>query len=184
MNKLFSFADNCWGRFQRRRANVDAAAGSSIRWWGLNARGGHLRVGAESIVRCRVDFDSPAGRVAIGDRCFIGASHLVAHTSIEIGDDVIISWGVTIVDHDSHSLRWDERSHDVRDWALGRKDWTKVAIAPVKIEDRVWIGFGASVLKGVTLGSGSVIGARAVVTRDVPPNTVVAGNPARTVRQL
>lgn len=55
---------------------------------------------------------------------------------------------------------------------------------PITIEDGVWIGGGAIVLGGVTLGEGCVVGAGAVVTRDVPPNTVVAGNPAKVVRVI
>jgi galactoside O-acetyltransferase len=122
--------------------------------------------------------------VSIGDRCFIGASVLVCHTNITLGDDVVISWGVTIVDHDSHSLNWDERKNDILDWAQGRKDWSHVAIAPVHIERRAWIGFGVSIMKGVRIGEGAVIGAGSVVTRDVPAYCVAAGNPARVVRQL
>jgi galactoside O-acetyltransferase len=66
----------------------------------------------------------------------------------------------------------------------GVKRWDFVSVRPVRIGDKVWIGFGASILKGVNVGEGSVVGAKAVVTRDVPPYTVVAGNPARVVRQL
>jgi maltose O-acetyltransferase len=55
---------------------------------------------------------------------------------------------------------------------------------PITIEDNVWIGGGAIVLPGVTVGKNSVVGAGAVVTRDVPPNTVAVGNPARVIRHL
>ena len=143
-----------------------------------------LRIGAESVIRCRIDFDSADGKVIIGDRCYLGASHLICHTSINIGNDVIVSWGVTIVDHDSHALSWAGRLSDVEDWKKGIKKWENVAVRPVRIGDKVWIGFGASILKGVTVGEGAVIGAQSVVTRDVPPFTVVAGNPAKVVRQL
>jgi acetyltransferase-like isoleucine patch superfamily enzyme len=56
-----------------------------------------------------------------------------------------------------------------------------VASKPVLIEDDVWIGFGAAVLKGVTVGRGAVVAARSVVTKDVPPYSVVAGNPAHPI---
>jgi galactoside O-acetyltransferase len=122
--------------------------------------------------------------VKVGDRCYLGASLLVCHTGIILGDDVVISWNVTIVDHDSHALDWERRKTDVTDWAHGFKRWDFVTVRPIHIGNKVWIGFGASILKGVTVGEGAVIGAHSVVTHDVPPFTVVAGNPARIVRKL
>lgn len=101
-----------------------------------------------------------------------------------MGDDVVISWGVTIVDHNSHSVDAEERLADVTDWKNGHKDWANVTIAPVTIKARAWIGFNAIVLKGVTIGEGAVVAAGAVVTKDVPPYSVAAGNPARVIRTL
>lgn len=168
----------------RRRKTVTVGDGAVVRWWGLKSHGGIVRIGAQAIVKCRIDFDHPSGEVIIGERCYIGASHLVCHTRITIGDDVIISWGVTIVDHDSHALDWAKRKDDVENWHSMNKHWEHVPIAPVRIGNKVWIGFGASILKGVEVGEGAVIGARSVVTRDVPPYSVVVGNPARVVRRL
>ena len=172
------------GLIVRHRTDVQFGIGSSVRWWRLGARAGRLRIGAGSIVRCRIDFDGPAGEVLVGDRCYLGSSHLVCRTRITIGNDVIMSWGVTVVDHDSHSVDWVERQFDVQDWKRGVKRWDSVAVGAVHIENKVWIGFGASILKGVTIGEGAVIGANAVVTRDVAPFSVVVGNPAQAVRQL
>ena len=59
-----------------------------------------------------------------------------------------------------------------------------VKIAPVRIGDKAWIGFNAIILKGVTVGEGAIVAAGAVVTKDVPPYTIVAGNPARVIRTL
>ncbi len=173
------------GFLVRSRCQFTVGPGSVVRWLALRSiRGGTVQIGRNCILNCGISFDHPSGHISIGDRCYVGSSHLVCHSGIKIGDDVIISWGVTIVDHDSHSLDWGRRKNDVRDWQIGRKDWSGVVIKPVVIQDKVWIGFGASVLKGVTVGEGAVIGAQAVVTRDVAPYTVVAGNPARVIRNI
>lgn len=171
------------GLFVGRVTHVQTGTGTSVRWPRIGARGGRVRIGTDAIVHCRIAFDGP-GVVNIGNRCYIGASNLVCHTAITIGDDTIISWGVTIADHDSHPVDWDDRQHDVADWRMGQKRWDSVKIAPVELGDRVWVGFGATILKGVTVGDGSVIAAQSVVTRDVPPNVLVAGTPARIVRRI
>jgi len=77
-----------------------------------------------------------------------------------------------------------DRRNDVREWAAGRKNWDRIGHAPVRIDDRAWIGFNVSVLKGVTIGRGAVIGACSVVTRDIPPYALAVGNPARVIRML
>jgi len=186
MNPIFTAFNSALGWLISRSGRAIIGPGCAVRWWGLRAlrRGGRLTVGRESIVRCRIDFDSAEGHVFIGNRCYLGASHFVCHTGISLGDDVIMSWGVTVVDHDSHSLAWNERRNDVADWKRGAKDWSFVTVKPVRIGSKAWIGFGASILKGVTIGEGAVIAANAVVTRDVAPWTVVAGNPAKLIRQL
>lgn len=169
----------------RRRIDVEVGHGTRMRWTSLlGQQAGRLRVGQGCILNCRIDFDGPEGEVRIGSRCFIGASHLVCRERITLGDDVIISWGVNVVDHNSHALDWEHRRTDVSDWARGEKDWRHVDVRPVVIGDKVWIGFGATILKGVVIGEGAVIGAGSVVTCDVPANTVVAGNPARPVKRI
>ena len=168
--------------------NVSVGEGSSVYRWRLSLGAGRTRnrvaIGCHSIVQCRITFDGHQGQVRVGDRTYIGASNIVCHTQVSIGSDVIISWGVTVVDHDSHSVSWPLRSADVEQWRLGRKSWEHVAVRPVNIGDKVWIGFGVSILKGVTIGEGAVVGACSVVSRDVPAYSVVAGNPAQVVRQL
>ena len=88
---------------------------------------------------------------------------------ITIGDNVFIAPKVNLVTL-NHSL----------DPALRSATVAK----PIVIEDGVWVGIGATVLQGVTIGKNSVVGANSVVTRDVPPNTVVAGNPAKIVKKI
>lgn len=118
---------------------------------------------------------------------------LISRSNIQIGDDVTIAWNCTIYDHDSHPLDWERRAndtrqelHDLKDFGdpLVRKDWSCVTSRPISIQKRAWLGFGVTVLKGVTIGEGAVVGAMSVVTKDVPPYTVVAGNPARVVKSI
>ena len=88
------------------------------------------------------------------------------------------------MDHDSHALVFSERKDDVQEWLRGKKDWSHVKMMPVIIKDKVWLGAKVIVLKGVTIGEGAVVGAGSVVVNDVPPWTLVAGNPARVIRAL
>jgi len=135
----------------------------------------------------------PEAKIKIGKRTQMSGCLLSAHT-VEIGDDVLIAGGTTIWDNDSHSIFWKYRKNDVMqcgidyrknpdNWILN-KDWTNVKMAPVIIENKVWIGFNAAILKGVTIGEGSVIGAMSIVTKNIPPYSIVAGNPARILRDI
>lgn len=164
-----------------------AAHGAQINWSQVEPAGKSgcsLTVGRDSLVNCRVSYDRDNAKVSIGERTFIGASQLVCSNSITIGNDVMISWGVTIVDHNSHSVRFSEREKDVLDWRENKKDWSTVNTAPVVIGDKAWLGFNSIILKGVTVGEGAVVGAGSVVTKDVAPWTIVGGNPARVIREL
>ena len=114
----------------------------------------------------------------------VDGRRIVCAERVEIGDDVLISWGCTIVDHNSHALAWEDIRNDVRQYYGGTKNWEKVDIVPVIIGNKSWIGFNSIILKGVTLGEGAIVGAGSVVTKDVPAHSVVAGNPARIIRSI
>ncbi|APG10507.1 acetyltransferase [Bradyrhizobium japonicum] len=168
-----------------RSGTVALGRGTSLAWRRLRrVRGNRLTIGDESIVHANIIFEDQGADIRIGSRTYIGLSNLICFRSVTIGDDVLVSWGATIVDHDSHSLEWDLRRNDVRDWARNQKTWTHVPTAPVVVADKSWIGFNVTVLKGVTIGEGAVVAACSVVTRDVPPYALVAGNPARVIRML
>jgi acetyltransferase-like isoleucine patch superfamily enzyme len=115
--------------------------------------------------------------VVIGDHTYIGyGCSFTASSSIRVGKHCLLAGGVQVSDYDGHPI----------DAALRRSGAPMPAdsVRPVVIGDDVWIGSGVYILKGVHVGDRSIIGAGAVVTRDVPPDTVVAGNPARVVKQL
>jgi acetyltransferase-like isoleucine patch superfamily enzyme len=185
MRSFIVVIDAILGWKSRLSRAVNVGRGSTIAWRRIRRVAGNaLSIGEDSIVHADVSFEETGGKIQIGNRTFIGRSHLICYRSLVIGDDVIMSWGVTIVDHDSHSINWMDRRNDVREWGAGRKKWEQIAHAPVVVSDRVWIGFNVSVLKGVTIGEGAVIGACSVVTQDIPPYALAVGNPARVIRAL
>lgn len=111
------------------------------------------------------------GRIKIGDYVLISpGSRIAAGDEIIIGDSVMMANGVHITDSDWHGI-YDrtQRSDEV---------------TPIHISDNVWLGDHCVVLKGVTIGENSIVAANAVVAKDVPANVVVAGNPARVVKEL
>ena len=144
-----------------------------------------LVIGSDSSIEASLAFEKSDAQISIGSRTHVGGGTILAAArNIEIGDDVLVAFDALITDHNSHSLCFAERSSDVREWIRGRKDWSHVPVAPVRIGNKAWIGARAIILKGVTIGEGAVVGAGSVVTRDVPDWTIVAGNPARIIRPL
>jgi acetyltransferase-like isoleucine patch superfamily enzyme len=170
---------------RRRLETLQLSASSQID--PFKVRGGEactLTVGNNSIVHATLAFERPKAKISIGEESFIGRSHLVSASEIVVGDHVLISWGVSIVDHNSHSLVYSERAGDVLDWQRGKKDWSIVNTKPICIGNKAWIGFNAIILKGVTIGEGAIVGAGSVVTKDVPAWTIVGGNPAKVIRTI
>jgi len=176
-----------WNARRRLRGhqhlNIASSAKVQFRSLKLGASN-RLSVGEGSIVGCAIAFERDGAEVLVGANTFIGASTIVCATRVEIGDDVLVSWGCTIDDHDSHSLYWSKRSKDVREWYWGRKDWTHVVTAPVKLGNKCWVGMHSLILKGVEIGEGSIVAAGSVVTANVPAWTIVGGSPARLIRAI
>lgn len=125
----------------------------------------------------------PAGIVEVGDDSILVGVVFMCAESIRIGRRVVISYNVTIADSDFHPRDPELRKLDaIANAPDGDKSKRPPIIAkPVVIEDDVWIGIGAILLKGVRIGRGARIGAGAVVTKDVPPGATVAGNPAKVM---
>lgn len=127
-----------------------------------------------------VSFGRPAPglpELVVGDGTFIGhGCGFNVGRSVRIGNHCLFASGVLVYDADGHPLDADRRR--------AGEPSPPEQIAPVVIGDDVWVGFGAIILKGVTIGDRAVVAAASVVTKDVPPDCVVAGNPARVVRHL
>ena len=127
------------------------------------------------------------GRIEIGDNCYIGHhTHIRSARNIRIGNNVLISHGCNIIDTNAHEENHLERAQTYLDiLSLGhpKKDYN-VRTASIVIENYAWLSYNVSVLKGVRIGEGAIIAAGSVVTRDVPPFTLVAGNPAKVIKKL
>lgn len=142
-----------------------------------------LKIGKKSIIDGQIVFEKDNASIVIGRNCYISGS-LISIDKIIIGNNVLIAWGVTLLDHNSHSTIWIERGNDIEEWFEGKKDWTKVKHSPITINDNVWIGLNSIILKGVTIGKNSIVAAGSVVTKNVPDNVLVGGNPAKIIKKL
>lgn len=161
---------------------------SAFTFIACRARGDRaVQIGKAAHVYSSSIFDvGPHGRVHIGEYAMLNGARLICEARIEIGAYAAISWNVVLMDSYRVPLdpvqrrellvRAGHPAHALTDPAAPAR--------AIRLEDNVWLGFDVCVLPGVTIGEGSVVGARSVVCTDVPPYTVVAGNPARVVRAL
>lgn len=120
---------------------------------------------------------APNATLEIGENVGISSACLWSSESITIGNNVQIGGDCIIIDTDAHSLNYlDRRSLE--------KDQNNAKSSPIIIEDDVLIGTRSIILKGVKIGSKSIIGAGSVVIKDIPANCIAAGNPCKIIRQL
>jgi len=169
-------------RLARARATV-LRGGHDVRLHGMTFLGrrveltaprgaGRVVVGPWSWIGDGVALRSHHGRVTIGAKVILGGGTIVnSYLDVSIGDGALIADGVHITDFDHRTDRIDV---PIRDQGI--------VTAPVRIGPDVWLGRGVTVLRGVDIGEGCVVGAHAVVTRDLPPYSVAVGAPARVVR--
>lgn len=137
-----------------------------------------IRVGEHCYVRGRLLIYGHAGEISIGDWCYIGVrTEIWSMSSVAIGNRVLVSHGVNIIDGSSHSSVAAERHQHFRDILTKGHPKTAAEVpgidgAPIVIEDDAWISFGATILKGVRIGRGSIVAAGSLVTKDVPPGVL------------
>ncbi len=147
--------------------------------------GFRLGLGSSVYMGCMFDV-GVSGRVSVGDYSLLHGVWLVCDSGVEIGDHALISWNVVLMDSYRMSRNVVKRRSVLERLAVSgdRRLDGNVEARPISIGNNVWIGFDSCVLPGVTIGDGAVVGARSVITDNVDAYTVVAGNPARTVRRL
>jgi len=146
---------------------------------------GAVQIGRGSSVYLGVMFDlGPNARVKLGEYVLMNGARIICDSEITIGDYSLISWNVVLMDNYRLPLDPAKRRAVLEHVpeSSPRRAAADVVALPIRIGTNVWIGFDCCVLPGVIVGDGAVIGARSVVTQNVPAYTVVAGNPARVVR--
>jgi len=152
------------------RIAPDVKLGRDVRIYGfVNLYG--CEIGDETRIGTFVEIQKNA---RIGARCKI-SSHTFICEGVIIEDECFIGHGVVFI-NDRYP-----RAANPDGTPQGEKDWQ---VVPTRVCRRASIGSGATILCGVTIGEGAIVGAGSVVTRDVPPRTIVAGNPARVLRPV
>ena len=153
-----------------------AATALRIRLAGRRVTAGRdLHLGA----RCRLW--APES-IAIGNGVYIGKEVLI-ECNAEIGDGTLIANRVAMVGRHDHDFQTIGIPVRFSPWIGSTKTANRFRHEKVIVENDVWIGFGATLLSGVRVGRGAIVAAGAVVSRDIPPYAIVAGNPARVIRQ-
>lgn len=116
----------------------------------------------------------PGAELTIGNNVGMSSTRFWVHDSVVIGDNVKIGACVLITDTDGHPL----------DYLARRTSNEGTKSAPIEIENDVWVGAYSIILKGVTIGTRSIIGAGSVVTRSIPADCVAAGNPCKVIKTI
>jgi acetyltransferase-like isoleucine patch superfamily enzyme len=139
---------------------------------------GRIEVGDDVTIGSPCTWDvATTAELIIGDRVSLNYRGILSVArSLQIGDDTLIAGEVTIFDNTNHPVSPARR--------LSGGTLTANEVGPVVIGRNVWIGLRCIIMRGVTIGDNAVVAAGSVVTKSVPPNTVVAGNPAAPIRQL
>lgn len=124
---------------------------------------------------CVFNIATAGAEIVIGNNVGISGSTINATKSITIGNNVLIGSGCLITDTDSHPIDWQDRINNRNERTMS---------SPIIIEDNVFIGARSIILKGVTIGMNSVIGAGSVVAKSIPANCIAGGNPAKVIKYL
>lgn len=146
-----------------------------------------IKIGFGTVVSGEIMIMGYGGNVTIGSNCYIGEySRIWSGESITIGDNVLISHNVNIIDTNSHQIDYIERAEAFKDLLKNgpSKEKRNVESKPIIIEDNVWINFNVVILKGVTIGRGSIISPNSLVVKDVPAFHIVGGIPSKILKKI
>lgn len=159
--------------------------GSSVSNFKNDPRG--ITIGPNTHIRGELLVFSYGGKISVGENVYIGdETRIWSADEVVIGNNVLISHNVNISDTSAHELDHVERAVGFKTIVRSGHSTNKgsVTTAPVIIEDYAWINPYSIILKGVRIGEGAVVGAGSVVVKDVPPFTMVAGNPAKIIKEV
>lgn len=176
---LVNFWHNVWAVIRARWYFRGAKSlGKKVRVWGklvVQNYDGEMKIGNRVRIvstLTKTELVAANGILEIGDGTFINyGCSIAANKLVKIGNDCNIGTYVIMMDNDFHRLEPERRNE-------------KPESAPIILENNVWLGARVIVLRGVTIGEGSVIGAGSVVTKDIPPRSLAAGVPAKIIREL
>jgi len=146
-----------------------------------------IKVGSGTLVEGELLIFKYGGKIVIGENSYVGRNTLIwSGESVHIGSNVLISHNCNISDTSAHEFDHEERAERFENLMRHGYPVDKAAIltAPIIIEDYAWINPYVIIIKGVKIGKGAIIAAGSVVTKDVKPFTMVAGNPAKVVKEL
>lgn len=151
----------------------------------IRKKGGTISIGEQCLIYGLLVTETINAKITIGNNVFCGNNTIVdCSKNICIESDVQLSYECLIQDSDNHSLKYSERKDDLQLVHQDLFDWDVPKKSKVHIKRGAWIGARSIILKGVTIGEGAIIGAGSTVTKDVKAYTIVAGNPAKLVREL
>jgi len=184
--KVINFVYKFFFNFKNRSSKIKISKPVIINYRALNlAKKITLIVGKYSRIDGLLHCQKSEAKLIIGENCFVGGrTNIVSTSEILIGDNTLISHDCYIIDTDGHSMDAQLRRHDIPNRWKGFKDWGTVISSPISIGEDVWIGPHSIVLKGVNIGRGAVVAAGSVITKDVKSYTLVAGVPAKKIKEL
>lgn len=138
-----------------------------------------ITIGTKTHIRGELYAFGKCGKIEIGRECYVGVNTFIWSTKqIKIGDRVLIGHNCNIFDNDTHPKNSKERNRQYRHIIhYGHPRNINLNEKRIVIENDVWIGANCTILKGVKIGKGSIIGTGTIVTRNIPSNSIVYGNP-------